>query len=196
MKPLLSALFCVACFAGCLTGGEITPTVRYALEPPLTVSAGGEPIGKTIGIRPLEAARPYREAMVYLDEGNVLGQRVKEAWADRPDAVVTRAIADALAATGRFADVGDAANMARPDYQLTGEVRFFRENRTASPWVGEVEVRLELREALDVRQPWSATLRKAVPMADETGASAADALALAVSHLAADAAQAITAAVP
>ena len=35
----------------------------------------------------------------------------------------------------RFADSGDAAAMAFPDYVLTGEIRKFRENRSVSPAV-------------------------------------------------------------
>jgi ABC-type uncharacterized transport system auxiliary subunit len=194
MRAFLVAGLMAVVLAGCLTSGEVTPTRRYTVEPIIEI-AQMEALSKTVGIRPLEGARPYREAMVYLGDGEELGQRVKEEWAERPQEVLTRAITDALAAAGRFADVGDAANMARPDYILTGEVRQFREDRTTTPWSGEIEVSLALREAIGVEQVWSATLRVTIPMEDETATSAARALSEAVAKIAIDAAQGIAAAV-
>ncbi len=194
MKRTLLAALMVAGLAGCLTSGEVTPTRRYTIEPVIEVTRS-EATDRTLGIRPLEAARPYREAMVYLDQGRELGRRIREEWAERPEEVLTRAITDALAATGCFADAGNAAHMARPDYLLTGEVREFRENRTTTPWQGEIEVRLELREARGVKLVWAATLRATAPMEDESASGAARALARAVADVAAEAAQAMAAAV-
>jgi len=195
MSRLIVSSLALLTLAGCLTRGEVEPIRRYAVEPVISVETL-PPTASTVGVRPLEAARPYREAIVFLGEGQEMGRRLRAEWAERPREVLTRAVTDALIATQRFADVGDAANMVRPDYILTGEVRQFRENHTVTPWQAEVEVRLALRESRGVEQMWAATIRASAPLEDESASGAARALAVAVADAAVEAAQGIATAIP
>lgn len=169
--------------AGCLTPREVTPVARYALSPTLEV-AKSAPTDLSLGMRELKAARPYRQAMVFLDAGSHMGQRAKQEWAERPDEVLGRAILDAVAQSGRFADCGNAAEMARPDLILTGEVRRFEEDRTTSPWTAVVEVRIEIRRARDVGLVWGETLVAREPMAGEAASDAAAAMETAIARVA------------
>jgi len=114
--------------------------------------------------------------------------------AENPAPIVTRAIQDALAASARFADVGNAADMARPDLLLTGELRAYRENRSLQPPQAELEVRLELRQATEPGSIWAETIRDTEPMKEDTPAALAESMTILVGRLAAHAASSIAAA--
>jgi len=180
---------------GCLTAPEIERTRQYMLNPEIEVSPA-TPINLTLGIRPLFSARPYGLPMAYLDSEQQLAFRPREEWAEPPADSVTRALTDALAATQRFLDVGNASDMARPDLLLTGELRKFYENRNVTPPVAELEVRIVLRPSRDPGIVWANTLEEKIPMnSDEAGAFAA-AMNEAVEKIAVRAAEAIAAADP
>ncbi len=182
--------------SGCLGPRQAAPVQRYAFTPEIVAPTVPE-TDYTLGLRPLVPALPYRLRMVYLEEQRRLGSLPLAEWAEQPAEAVTRALTDALAASGRFQDVGDAANMNRPDYILTGELRKFHENRTQEPWTAEIEVRLELRDATGTANPWSATLLETAAVDGADGAEAADfaaAMNKAIARLAGRTAKAIAAA--
>jgi len=190
----LTLLPLVLLCSACLTPREVQPVRLFTLDPQITVPPAAR-TELTLGVRPLSVARPYEREMVFQGADQVLEYRRGQNWAEKPGTVLTRAISDALIASGRFSDVGNAADMARPDLMLTGELRKFHENRSVSPPVAELELRLELRGARDVRNFWDGTLRAEVPM-EETGAAAfAAAMEAAVADVARQAAEAISGAV-
>lgn len=168
----------ILALAGCLAPRTVIPTRYYTLAPQLTVETA-DPLKKSLGYRPLDVAQPYDRRMAYLGENYVLGYRDGEEWSVKPGEAVTQALADALAASRHFQDVGNAAEMGPPDLMLTGKVRKFHENRTQSPWTAELEVRLELRDVSGNASVWADTLHVEVPL-DKV--KTANALAAAMSH--------------
>lgn len=178
--------------AGCISK-EYTPIRHYVVSPEFRVEPVS-PDGKTLGYRPLEAALPYRLPMAYLEQHHELRFREHAQWADYPADILTRAIEDALKETGRFADVGDAGRMARPDYLLTGIVRRFEEDRTVDPPAAVAEVRLELREARGTEVVWEGLLREQEPVGTDDAGAVAAAMSRAVARIASEAAASIAAA--
>lgn len=189
-------LLVLACaLAGCLTPNTMQATRIHTLDPKIQVKTF--PLtAATIGVRPLQAARPYKTVMAYVDENSQLHYFVDETWAEPPDKYLTRTLTDALGATGHFADAGYAADMSRPDLIVTGELRKFHENRALTPPVAEIEVRLELREARQTRNLWSEILVSRVPVTDETPAALGQSMNQAVAEIATRAAEAIAQATP
>ena len=157
----------VLLLSGCLHSPVIEKTRYYAVTPAIKVNPVPSS-GLTLGIRPLFVSHTYGPVMAYLDDNHQLGYRSGEEWAESPAYVVTRAIQDALAASRRFADVGNAADMARPDLLLTGELRIYRENRTVEPPTAELEIRLELRKATEPGSLWAETITESEPMKDDS----------------------------
>ncbi len=178
--------------AGCLGPRNVVETRLYRLNPVVTLSmpevASG---GPTLGLRPLDTAQPYDLRMAAMGPDRVVTYRAFDKWAEFPADALTRALTDALVATGRFADVGNAGDMARPDLILTGEIRAFHENRAVSPPVAEVEVRLEMRAARAPGAVWSGTLLETAPMDGQDGAAFANAMNSAVGRLMEKAAKAM-----
>lgn len=190
MRHLIVALMLVTLVgAGCLTH-SYQPMLRYTIDPVIEVSKA-EPTARTLGIRTIEADRPYTQKIRFRDPGHVLGQYSLREWAQSPRDVVTRAISDAIVATGRFKDVGDAAYLAQPDLILTGELRKFDEVRTTEPWTAECEVRLELRQSLGPNALWAATLSAQEPLKKKDLSSLAAAMSKAVARIAVEAAEEI-----
>lgn len=148
--------------AGCATP-HFTPPTKYVLEPDVNVAAV-QTLDKTLGIRPLIAARPYRQKVVYRDAGFVLGEYNTAEWAELPADVLTRVLTDAIIATRHYKDVGNAADLTVPDLILTGELRKFDIARGAEPWKAECEVRLELRDAQQPQAIWADTLTESEPL--------------------------------
>ena len=93
-----------------------------------------------------------------------------------------------------IADVGNAADMVRPDLLLTGELRAYHENRSLQPPQAELEVRLELRQATEPGSIWAETLRETEPMKADTPAALAESMTILVGRLATHAASSIAAA--
>lgn len=199
--------------AGCATS-KVVPTRYFAIEPELHNGHAGaitrgatapamSPEARlpetapppTLGVRPLMAAKPYSIRMAYRGPNHEIAYRNLEEWAEAPADAITRVLTDAIAATGAFEDVGNAADMARPDLILTGELRKFREDRTAETPTAEIEVRLELREARDVKSLWAATLSATRPLPDATAGGLAAAMNEATAQIAREAAASIAATV-
>ena len=175
---------------GCLHAPQVERTRYYTVTPEITV----EPVSTTswtLGVRPLFASRTYGAPMAYLDDNFQVGYMQRDEWAEPPANVVTRAINDSLAATRRFADVGNAADMARPDLLLTGELRSYHENRTVEPHVAELEVRLELRPAVEPGSIWAETIKEVEPMAGDAPQDFAKAMNVAVARFAREIAERI-----
>lgn len=122
MKRALLSLLLVT--AGCLSPREITPVHRYTLQPAVTVDTVS-PCTKTLGVRPLEIAASYDTTLAHVDTGLQLAYWPDEEWAENPATALTRLLQDAIGATQAFQDAGNAADMARPDYLLTGTIRKF-----------------------------------------------------------------------
>ncbi len=168
--------------SGCLTPGELTPTQFFALDPRPEVETFDR--GQlTLGIRRLAVARPYKQPMAYR-EGLDVGFRTRESWAESPDVMVTRAVTDAIIASGRFADAGNASEMNRPSLILTGELRKFHEDRGTTPGAAEIEVRLELRRLQDTEALWAETLHERIEMGGADARAFAAAMSQAVARIA------------
>lgn len=189
-RALVPLLF----LTGCLTAAPTFPMRYYALEVAPSVETY-PPLEKTLGIRDLLPARPYRLPMAYLTAEGLVQYRQNEQWAEMPEVVVTRALKDALVQTGRFADVGDAAEMKRPDLILTGDLRKFYEDRRGDTPLALVEVRLELREAQGTQALWAKTLTTTVPLPDSSAATRVKGFETAVGQLVSTAAREIAGAV-
>lgn len=172
--------------AGCITR-SFTPTLRYTVDPVID-AAKAEPTERSLAVRTFEPARQYTQKICFRDAGHALGTYANAEWAEFPADVVTRAVTDAIIATGRFKDVGDAVNMAQPELKLTGELRKFDEVRTTDPWTAECVVRVELREALGPNALWAGTLSAQVPLEKNDTTALASAMSKAVSQVAAQAA--------
>lgn len=149
--------------AGCITAPDYTPIVRYTVEPRFEVPQA-QPVDKSLGIRPIEAARPYKQPITYRASDFELRNYEYAEWAESPRDMVTRALTDAIIATQRFKDIGNAADLNAPDLILTGQLRKFDEDRTTAPWTAACEVRLELRDTFSSEAVWAATLRATEPM--------------------------------
>ncbi len=134
--------------------------------------------------------------MARLDSAHQLSYRDRDQWAEPPPNTVTRALGDAVVATGRFKDVGNAADMARPDLLLTGELRMFHENNAMTPPCAEIEVRLELRPAREQGALWAETLRETAPMESDTPEAVAAAMNMALSRLIVRAAESMATVTP
>jgi len=161
MRNPILALALIA-LAGCATPTYV-PTTRYYIEPQIDVKPVNT-IDKSLGIRPLEPAGPYKQNVIYRTGGFILGEHATIQWAEIPSAVVTRALTDAIVATKRFKDVGNAADLKMPDFILVGELRKFDEDRTVDPWAAKCEVRLELRPTNGTDTGWADTLAIRVPL--------------------------------
>lgn len=169
--------------AGCLSAPQIERIQYYTVTPKITVEKA-KATDYTLGIRPLFSSRTYGPSMAYLDNDHQLGYQPRNEWAESPSVVVTRAINDALAATERFSDVGNAADMVRPDLILTGELRVYQEDRTLTPPQAELEVRLELRQTMMPGALYAETIKESEPLQDNTPAAFASAMNIAVSRFA------------
>ena len=190
MRHLLLFMLILCLLGGCVSNNAV-PLVWYTLDPqPEIASCQKTPI--TLGLRPLFAAEPYERAIAYRDANLEVGYEENTEWAELPAVMVTRALTDALNASGRFADVGNAGDMTRPDWILTGEVRKFYEERSSATPSAYIEVRLEVREALGKNVLWTDTLSTREALAPPADAAAlAAAMNTALTQLITDATAAI-----
>lgn len=139
------------------------PPLRYTLAVP-DAGVTAESSGKSLAVRSLEPARPYKQNVV-TRSGDELAQYTSVEWAELPADTVTRALMDALVASGRFNDVAQAVDLTRPDWILTGQLRRFDLVRDTEPWTAVCEARLELREASGRALIWAKTIRAEEPLA-------------------------------
>ncbi|HEO71377.1 MAG TPA: hypothetical protein ENN80_08945, partial [Candidatus Hydrogenedentes bacterium] len=151
------------------------------------------PVNMSVGIRPLDPLMPYKQRIVYRAADYQIGYIPQSEWAEMPRDTVTRALLDALVASNRFADVGDAADLRNPDCVLTGELRRFDQDRSSVPWQAVCEMRIELRVGLLREAVWSGTIVHREPLAQEDTAALAAAMSKAVARVVEDAASQITA---
>jgi ABC-type uncharacterized transport system auxiliary subunit len=188
----LFAFCCALCVAGCLTPGAVQLQPQYLLAPAPKVPTA-PPSTVTLGVRAFAAARPCQSLQMawHRPEEARIAYHAEGQWAEMPAATVTRAITDALAETARFADVGNAAELIRPDWLLTGELRRFYEMRAGDARMAEIELRLELRTARDKALLWAETLRAETPMNAATPQALAEAMQAALASIAERAATAI-----
>ncbi|HPJ97868.1 MAG TPA: ABC-type transport auxiliary lipoprotein family protein [Candidatus Hydrogenedentes bacterium] len=185
--PLMLGVFAAT---GCIRP-TVTPTIRYVLKPEIAV-AQASPTERSLGIRRFRASALYRTPILYAQDHQIHPYPYAE-WALNPEDMVTRAITDAIVATGRFRDAGDASNVNRPELMLVGELRRFEADRDASPVVAVCEVRIELREAFGTGLLWADTLVARVPLAEDRVDALPDAMSLAVAQIANKAATEIAA---
>lgn len=159
----LGAALSLTLLAGCLSSGPIEPTRYFTIAPEFPIEAGA-PGGKSLGIRPLVGARPYKLEIAYTKEPNRLAYYPRAAWAELPATMVNRALTDALLRTKAFSDVGDAANMNRPDYILTGELRRFEADFTGEQPVAVVALSADVRGTGNGENVWQGHFTIAVPL--------------------------------
>jgi len=163
MKYLVLGIASSLLLSGCFGAQPGTPTRYYPIEVHIDVPKSTATVW-TLGVRPVAAARPYRMPIAYQQDGDAIQFRSRDSWSELPADIVTRAILDGLRKTGRFSDVGDASDMARPDLILTGEVRKFHERRDLDRSSAELEIRFELRQARGANLVWAETLTESVAM--------------------------------
>jgi len=132
-------------------------------------------------------------SLVFRETDHQIGCYPNVEWAEMPRDTVTRALSDALIAMGRFKDIGNAADLRAPDLLLTGQLRKFDEVRTSDPWVAECEVRIEVREGIERRLVWAATLSVREPLERNDLAALAAAMSRAVARIVEQAAAEIAA---
>lgn len=181
-RILTASLSLAATFvlAGCLTPSGSAPPDQFLLRPaPLVEKA--DTVGLNLGLRPVEAARPFQLAMAYSEPDGRLNYYQSASWADYPAKILTRSLQEALDQSGRFGDVGMAAEMTRPDLILVGYLSLCHENRASN--TAELEVRFELRRALRTELLWASTLKESEPLTGQGPAALASALQSAMSRL-------------
>jgi ABC-type uncharacterized transport system auxiliary subunit len=189
------ALLVLALCAGCLSPNEVTLTRYYVLEPePPAPPASSQPLPVTLGVRHLDSARPFKVPMVYRTQDEMLEFRLQESWTEAPSDVLTRALIDALVDSHRFADTGRSEEMARPDYQLTGEVRKCYENRAHTPATADLEIRIVVREARGAEKILDQVFSASVPMQEDTAPALARAMSQAATTVIQDATTAVVSA--
>lgn len=188
---LMTGMILLLSLQGCLSAPVIQKTLHFSLTPEVTMNQC-PPLDFTLGIRPLPNTRVYGLPMAYLDHSFQIGYRVREEWAEQPSIVVTRVVQDAIAATGRFKDSGNAADMVRPDLLMTGELRAFHENRTEEVRVVELTVHFQLRHASVKGLLWSDTLTETVPLESDNALDVARAMNVALERMAVRVARAVS----
>lgn len=189
--PFLVSGTAALALAGCLSTPTVHSTRYYTLTPAIEMG-NATASGKTLGVRPIVSARPYKLEVAYTAEPNRLAYFTHAEWAEAPATVVDRALTDALLASGQFRDVGEAGDMTRPDYVMTGELRRFDADFTGDAPRVVVEADLVVREATGPGTLWQGHLVAESPIAgpevtptgsDAQLAAIASALAEAVSTL-------------
>lgn len=172
---------------------NVQRTRYYAIDPVIKVQQYS-PTGLTVGIRPLEYARVYKEPIVYREAPHEVRIYNFDEWTELPRDTMTRAIQDALVKTQRFADVGDAIAMRAPDLILTGELRSFEAVRTEGTPHAHVEVRASLRRSIGPEGSsalWSDIVSAEVPLERDDMPGLATAISAAVAQVAESVANAI-----
>lgn len=187
------ALCLLPVLVGCL-GGTFQPDVFYALEPNPTVTPGPS-AGKTLGIRGIESSVLLRRPMVYRDTAFRLQTYDGALWADEPARIVTRELAAALRASGRFDDVASATSLTTPDLVLTGAVERFEEVRSAEGRTAVCAVRIDVRTRTGRDLVYGERLEAVVALADDTLEAYAAAMTAALEQVIAEAAAGIAGAV-
>ena len=167
--------------AGCIGLNKPAPPLRYVIDQKPQI-AQAENTSKTLAVRPLEPARPYKQNVVYR-EGAEMGIYTLIEWSELPSDVATRALIDALSASGRFKDAAKAIDLGVPDLILTGQLRKFDLLRDTTPWTAVCEIRLELRQGAGRDLVWAKTLTASEPLTTSESAALPPAMNTALSHV-------------
>ena len=167
--------------AGCVGLNKPTPPLRYVIEPTPQI-AQAENSGKTLAVRPLEPARPYKQNVVYR-EGAEMGIYTLLEWSELPSDAATRVLIDALNSSGRFKDAAKAIDLGVPDLILTGQLRKFDLVRDTTPWSAICEIRLELRDGAGRDLVWAKTLTASEALATSDSSALPVAMNAALSHV-------------
>lgn len=189
---VILALAAILVTTGC-AAPRYTPTLYYAVEPVIEVTQV-ESTGESLGMRSIQVDRPYRQRMMFRERGHVLHGYPNAEWAKTPNETAALALLDALTETGRFGDVGNAADMPRPDYVLFGNLRKFEEDRTREEVTAVVEGRIELRRGGDRSAVWTGVIRASHPLVEPGPHAYAEAMSMALGQWASEAAERIAAA--
>ena len=186
----LAVLLAITCLAGCLTPKQYVPTARFMIDPEITVQHA-DPTSFSIGIRPLEAGRPYRQQLVRREDDLQLTHYEHAEWADLPRDIVTQALLDAVRLTNRFADVAYSHDMGAPDLLLIGTVRAFEQVQAETGPAALCSIDVQLRAGISRDGVWQAILSSQIPMPEEGPSGLAKAMSRAVASIAAEAANQI-----
>jgi len=186
MRHIALAL-AVVLAGGCITS-SYQPSRYYTLTPVVHVEMR-EQGAASLGVRPIEPAQPYKKRqMVYRERAYALGFEPHDEWAEAPSDFVTRELLDAIAATGRFQDVGYAHDMAAPDFIITGQLRKFDQVRSSDAWTASCEIRLALREGAEQTLVWSHVFSAQEPLSEKSPSAFAAAMSQALARIIEDAA--------
>ncbi len=152
-----------ATLSGCLTATTISPARYYTITPTSTVEAIASS-GKSLGIRPLIGAKPYKLSVAYTAEDNRLAYYQNAEWADLPATMVNRALTDGLIKLEGFSEVDDAANIARPHFILTGELRRFEADYNREVPAAVVEIICIIRDTESGASLWQGYVTGETPL--------------------------------
>lgn len=193
ITALLTALLgATALLGGCLTASTISPIRYYTIRPVLAVEPIA-PSGKTLGVRPLIGAKPYKLAIAYTNADNRLAYFQNAEWADLPATMLNRALMDGLIRLAAFSEVDDAANMNLPKLILTGELRRFEADYNREVPAAVVEMICTVRDIESDTSVWQGYVTAETPLPapengaglnnDATLASVAEAMSTSVSRV-------------
>lgn len=170
-RPLTACLVLTGCLVltACLGPKTVMEYREHALrlEPGIREASG--PLGWTVGVRPVTAGRAVDQRLVYVDAEGVVHRYRDDGWAEPPAAAVYRGLVDALRDSGAFADVGNAADMVRPDILVTGELRECAADFSADPPAGRVTLAVSARVYRDRLMALGRVITKSVPLTADTG---------------------------
>lgn len=148
---------------GCLTASSIAAARYYTITPTPAIETI-ESSGKPLGVRPLIGAKPYKLAIAYTAADNRLAYYQNAEWADLPATMLNRALMDGLIKLGAFSEVDDAANMKRPSFILTGELRRFEADYNRETPVALVEMIAIVRDVETGTSLWQGYVTAETPL--------------------------------
>jgi ABC-type uncharacterized transport system auxiliary subunit len=148
---------------GCLTASTIAAARYYTITPAPAIETL-ESSGKPLGVRPLIGAKPYKLAIAYTAADNRLAYYQNAEWADLPATMLNRALMDGLIKLGAFSEVDDAANMKRPSFILTGELRRFEADYNRETPAAVVEMIAIVRDVETGTSLWQGYVTGETPL--------------------------------
>jgi len=146
----LAAGLCGGCISVGLAGDGPAPAMRFhTLEAP-TVSRGSTPASKhAVAVSRIDARERHDVRVVERMPDRTVRFLEFDRWADSPDEAVSVALREALAASGIFRRVSDAASAHPVTHTIDGHLLAFELIPSASgPWKAHIAVRLTLGPAL------------------------------------------------
>jgi ABC-type uncharacterized transport system auxiliary subunit len=165
-------------------GGRAPETHYYDLASAARRQAGQGPV---IAIEPLEAEAPYDDdRIVYRENPYRLDYYHYHRWSAPPGALVSRQLARALAASGRFgAVVREDGGGTSAALVLGGRLLALEEvDLSRQRWLARVALQLTLRDAATGEVVWVRTLEATEPVARRSPEGVARALSRALDRVA------------